>query len=90
MTIVPRARWGTAHLTPQANKVWLFNECGDLLLTTISPTGIQIHGRTHLIAPTRDQLNQRGGVTWAHPAYADRHVFVRNDEELACFSLATD
>ena len=90
LTIVPRARWGTAHLTPQADKVWIFNERGDLLLTSLSPEGATIHDRTHLIAPTRDQLNQRGGVTWAHPAYADRHVFVRNDEALSCFNLAAD
>ena len=90
MTIVPRARWGTAHLTPQADKVWIFNERGDLLLTSLSPEGATIHDRTHLIDPTRDQLNQRGGVTWAHPAYADRHVFVRNDEALSCFNLAAD
>ncbi|HIG56883.1 MAG TPA: dehydrogenase [Candidatus Latescibacteria bacterium] len=87
-TVVPRARWGTAHLTPQSDKVWIFNERGDLLLTSLSPEGVTVHGRAHLIDPTRDQLNQRGGVTWSHPAYANRHVFVRNDEELACFSLA--
>ena len=86
--VVPRARWGTAHLTPQGNKVWIFNERGELLLTSLSPTGVTIHGRSQLIEPTRDQLNQRGGVTWSHPAFAQRHIFVRNDEELACFSLA--
>lgn len=86
--VVPRARWGTAHLTPQGNKVWIFNERGELLLTSLSPTGVTIHGRSQLIEPTRDQLNQRGGVTWSQPAFAQRHIFVRNDEELACFSLA--
>ena len=75
-------------MTPQGNKVWIFNERGELLLTSLSPTGVTIHGRSQLIEPTRDQLNQRGGVTWSHPAFAQRHIFVRNDEELACFSLA--
>ena len=66
----------------------IFNERGELLLTSLSPAGITTHGRTQLIEPTLDQLNQREGVTWSHPAYAKRHIFVRNDEELACFNLA--
>ena len=87
-TVVPRARWGTVHLTPHGDNVWIFNERGDLLLTRLSPEGVTIHGRAPLIEPPRDQLNKRGGVVWSHPAYANRHIFVRNDEELACFSLA--
>lgn len=87
-TVMPRARWGTAHFTPHDDRIWIFNERGELLLTSLSPKGVTIHGRTQLIAPTRDQLNQRGGVTWSHPAFAQRHIFVRNDEELACFNLA--
>ena len=43
-----------------------------------------------MIKPTLGQLPQREGVCWTHPAYAYRHVFVRNDEELVCASLAAD
>jgi hypothetical protein len=32
-------------------------------------------------------LNQRGGVVWAHPAFAYGHIFERNDEELICADL---
>ena len=39
----------------------------------------------------RAQLKRKdGGVCWAHPAFANRHVFARNDEELVCASLAAD
>jgi hypothetical protein len=27
-------------------------------------------------------------VVWMHPAFAQKCVFVRNDKELICFSLA--
>lgn len=30
------------------------------------------------------------GVTWSHPAYANKHVFIRNDRHLICASLASD
>jgi hypothetical protein len=29
-------------------------------------------------------------VSWIHPAYANKHVIIRNDEEIASFSLAAD
>ena len=41
-----------------------------------------------LIKPTRAQLNRRGGVCWSHPAFAYRHVFARNDEEIVCADLS--
>ncbi|MGH7192596.1 MAG: PQQ-binding-like beta-propeller repeat protein, partial [Candidatus Saccharimonadales bacterium] len=56
--------------------------------TKLSPKGYQEISRAKLIAPTREQLNQRGGVCWAHPAFAYRHVFARNDEELVAADLS--
>jgi len=35
-----------------------------------------------------DQAGKRGGVCWSHPAFAYKHVFVRNDEELLCADLS--
>ena len=91
LSAVPTARWSTIHLikhpASSANRVWMFNERGELLITELSPEGLNIISRAKLIEPTRDQLNQRGGVTWAHPAFAYKHVFVRNDNELICANL---
>ncbi len=87
LEIVPRARWGTAHFVRNGDRFWIFNERGELLIATLSPDGPVIHSRSHLIDPTTDQLNQRGGVTWSHPAFAYGHIFARNDRELVCASL---
>ena len=84
---VPRARWGTIHFVRNGRRIWMFNERGELLIATLSPKGLNIISRTQLIEPTLVQLNSRGGVTWAHPAFAYRHVFARNDEALVCASL---
>ena len=65
----------------------MFNEHGELLITELSPEGLNTISRAKLIEPTLDQLNRRGGVTWAHPAFAYKHVFARNDKELVCASL---
>jgi outer membrane protein assembly factor BamB len=85
---VPRARWSTIHMVRNADRIWMFNERGELIIARLSPAGYEELSRAKLIAPTTRQLNQRGGVCWSHPAYAGRCVFVRNDEELVCGNLA--
>ena len=87
LTAVPKARWSTIHFVKNADKVWMFNEKGELLITELSPEGLNIISRAKLIEPTRGQLNRRGGVTWSHPAFAYKHVFARNDNELICANL---
>jgi outer membrane protein assembly factor BamB len=79
-------RWFNLHMVENHGKVWMFTERGELLITRLSPQGYEEISRTKLIEPTRVQLNERGGVCWSHPAFANRHVFARNDEEL----IATD
>ena len=86
-TVVRKARWSTAHSIRHHDNVWIFNEEGELLLTKLSPDGLEVISRAPLIAPTRDQLNRRGGVTWAHPAFANGHVLIRNDNELLSVDL---
>lgn len=87
---VPKARWATIHFVENRDKVWMFNERGELIISRLSPKGYEEISRAALIEPTTDQLRQRGGVCWSHPAFANRHVFIRNDKELLCASLAAD
>jgi outer membrane protein assembly factor BamB len=85
---VPKTRWAAIHMVRHDDKVWLFNERGELLIGRLSPAGFEEISRAKLIEPTKVQLDQRGGVCWSHPAFADRHVFARNDDEIVCASLA--
>lgn len=62
---------------------------GELIMARLTPQGLQEFSRAKLLDPTLDQLRQRGGVTWSHPAFAYRHVFARNDKELVCADLST-
>jgi len=84
----PKSRWSTIHMVENDGRMWMFNERGELIIATLSPTGYEEISRAKLIAPTRVQLGQRGGVCWSHPAYANKHVFARNDEEIVSASLA--
>jgi len=85
-TIVPTridgkpARWTTAFLVKHENRYFIYNEVGDLIIARLTPQGYQEISRAHLLDPT----NRAGGrdVHWSHPAFANGHVFVRNDREL--------
>ena len=87
-TAVPENRWATIHLIQHEDDVWLFNERGELVISRLSPKGLESVSRAKLIDPTLEQLRRRDGVTWSHPAFAYRHVFARNDKELICADLS--
>ncbi len=89
-TVTNQERWGTVHMVENASRTWIFNELGELILAELSPQGYQELSRSKLIEPTTPQLSRRGnrGVCWAHPAFANRHVFARSDEKLVCANLA--
>ncbi len=81
------ARWSNIHIVRNGDQYWLFNESGELIIAELTSSGFHEISRAKIIAPTLDQLRQRGGVCWAHPAYANRHIFIRNDNQLICTSL---
>jgi outer membrane protein assembly factor BamB len=85
---VPKDRWSNIHMVRHEENVWMFNERGELIISRLSPEGFHEISRAKIIEPTEGQLGQRGGVCWAHPAYAGKHVYVRNDRELLCADLS--
>jgi len=87
LSAVPKARWATIHMVRQKDRVWMFNERGELLIAKLSPKGLSIIDRCNLIEPTKAQLGQRGGVCWSHPAFAEKSVFARSDKKLVKGSL---
>ena len=88
-----RRRWVSGFLVQNGDRVFINNDRGDLIIARLSPSGYEEVSRTHLITPTSRPGNRRElrYVSWVHPAYANRHVYIRNDEEMISVSLnATD
>jgi outer membrane protein assembly factor BamB len=77
---------GTAFLVKSGDRYFVFAETGDLIIAKLSPRGYEELSRTKLLDPTGAAFGRK--VLWSHPAFANKCVFVRNDKELACFSLA--
>ena len=79
-------RWSNAFLIKQADRYFIANEKGDLIIAKLTPDGYEERSRANLIKPT-DPMAGRD-VVWSHPAFAHKHVFMRNDEEIICADLA--
>ena len=90
LTATRSARWSNIHMVRNGDNVWMFNEEGQLIIGRLSPDGFQEISRAQLIEPTQEQLRQRGGVCWSHPAFAYKHIFARNDRELVCANLGVE
>ena len=87
-----RARWASAFIVRNGDRYFINNDRGELIIARFSPEGYEEIDRTDLIAPTSDPGNRRQlkTVNFSHPAYANRHVCARNDEEILCASLAAE
>ncbi len=82
-----QAGTGTAFLVKNGDRFFVFNELGDLLIAKLSREGYKEIDKAHLVEQTSPPAFGRK-VIWTYPAFADKCVFVRNDKEIACFSLA--
>ena len=85
-----RSRWAAAFIVRHKDRYFINNDRGDLIIARLSPDGYQEISRTTIIKPTTPVGRPRdlGAVNWCHPAYANRHIIVRNDEEIVRYSLA--
>jgi outer membrane protein assembly factor BamB len=87
-----RARWASGSIVRNGDRLFINNDRGELVIVKPSPDRYQEISRTPLIKPTSPPQNRRQlvDVSWTYPAYANRRIYVRNDEEILCASLAAD
>ncbi|MEC8935129.1 MAG: PQQ-binding-like beta-propeller repeat protein [Planctomycetota bacterium] len=86
MKATGQGRWWNAFITRHEDRYFIFNEQGELIIANLSSKGYEELSRAQLIEGTRRV--QRRKVVWSHPAFAQKCVFVRNDKEIVCVSLA--
>lgn len=84
-----RARWAAGFIVRHRDRYFINNDRGELIIAKLSPAGYREISRTKLIQPTSRVSRRRelGAVNWSHPAYANKHIFARNDKEILCASL---
>jgi len=76
------------HLYPCGEVTYLFTDEGNLISVQLTPQGYRELSRTHVLKPTTPFNGPK--MAWAPPSIANGHLFVRNDEEIICYSLTTE
>ncbi len=81
-----RLDWGNVYTVKYQDRFFLATDKGDLIIAKLSDKGYHEISRANLIKPT----HQIGGrvVVWSHPSFANRSIYLRNDHEIRCYSLA--
>jgi outer membrane protein assembly factor BamB len=87
-TLLEKGRWATAFFVQNGEHTWIFTEKGDLIIAKLTPVGFERISTTHIIDPTTFLPRRSGNILWSHPAYANKHIFVRNDRELISVDLS--
>jgi outer membrane protein assembly factor BamB len=78
--------FGTAFLVEHEDRVFIWNDQGELILARFTPKGFEEISRTKLLETSE---NTRGrDIVWCHPAFANRCAYVHNGKEMICVSLA--
>ena len=67
---------------------FLANDHGELIIANLSPHGYQEISRAKLIEPTHHVAGRQ--LVWSHPAFANQHVYARNDREIVCVDLSSN
>jgi outer membrane protein assembly factor BamB len=85
-----KARWAAAFIVRLGQRYVINTDRGELVLADLTPDGYREIDRTPLIAPTSPASGRDlGAVHWSHPAYANRHIVVRNDREVVRANLSS-
>lgn len=80
-----RARHGTAFLVQNGDRYFLMSETGELIIAQLSAQKYDEISRTRILEPTGEAFGRP--VVWSHPAFANGHIYARNDKELVAVDL---
>jgi outer membrane protein assembly factor BamB len=77
---------GTAFMVKNGDRYWFFTETGDLVVARLTPKGYEELSRAKVLAPSYTAYGRT--VVWCPPAYANKHIYVRNTKELICLDVS--
>jgi outer membrane protein assembly factor BamB len=79
-------RWSNTFLVKNGPRFFLFSEKGDLIIAKLGPQKYEEVSRAHLLDPVNHDAFRE--VVWSHPAFANRRIYARNDNEIVCVDLS--
>jgi outer membrane protein assembly factor BamB len=77
---------GTGSLTYADGHLFLYaQDTGDVAMIEASPAGYKEEGRFAL--PMKSSIRKASGKFWTHPVVANGHLFLRDQENLFCYTI---
>lgn len=76
---------GTGFLVKNGDVYFIAGQTGELTIARLTPASYTKISSVKLLEPTHPEFG--GKVLWCHPAFANGHLFWRNDQELICVDL---
>ena len=73
------------HLVPTSKGMFLYTDKGELISVRLSSEGCEELSRVRLVEPVYSFGGKK--VAWVPPAFSNGCLFVRTDDQLACFSF---
>ena len=78
--------FANAFLVQHEDGFYIWNDQGELISARLGRKGYEEISRAKLLEPTEHARGRT--IVWSHPAFANHCIYVRNNEELVCASLA--
>jgi outer membrane protein assembly factor BamB len=77
---------GSVFWVDAGDAVYGLTDQGDLVILKLTPEKCEVLAKAHVLEPTHAAQGRK--AVWSHPAFADRRVYLKNDKEMVCVSLA--
>ena len=86
--VTDKTNGAAQQLYSNGDSTLIFTNQGNLIRARLTSSGYKELSRVHFIEPTYKFAGRK--VVWPLPAFANQHIFARNDEELICVSLEAE
>ncbi|MCI0700218.1 MAG: PQQ-binding-like beta-propeller repeat protein [Planctomycetia bacterium] len=77
---------GSVFWVDAGELVYGLTDQGDLVILKLSPQKCEVLATAHILEPTHAAKGRK--AVWSHPAFAGKKVYMKNDKEIVCVSLA--
>lgn len=77
---------GSVFWVDAGTAVYGLTDQGDLVILKLAPDRCEVLASAHILETTHAAKGRK--AVWAHPAFADKRVYLKNDKEIVCISLA--
>jgi outer membrane protein assembly factor BamB len=77
---------GSVFWVDAGEAVYGLTDQGNLVVLKLTPEKCEVLASAHVLETTHAAKGRK--AVWAHPAFADKRIYMKNDKEIVCVSVA--